>query len=232
MSSDRPRKNGLDIATARTPECIPIERLGDAITQEERAHIETCARCQAELSLWHAFEQSTPAADDGAAVQWIAAELARRRGPAAATGRRTTGWIRIPGLSAALATLVVAAALGYVLWDREPPVPHGVTSPVYRTGRIRTSAPLGDVASAPRALHWSPVEGTASYDVRLLEVDRTPLWSGSTSTPGIDLPSDVSALFVPGKTVVWEVTARDASRAIIGESGAQQFRVAPSSRDR
>jgi hypothetical protein len=225
-------KNGLDIATARTPACIPIERLGDARTQEERAHIETCARCQAELSLWQEFDRSTPAAGDGAAVQWIAAKLARRRVPASAAGRRTIGWIHRPALSAAMATLVVAAAFGYVLWDREPPVPRGVTSPVYRAGRIRTSAPLGDVASAPSALHWSAAEGAASYDVRVLEVDRTPLWSGSTSTPGIDLPSEVSALFVPGKTVVWEVTARDRSRAVIGESGAQQFRVAPSSRDR
>jgi anti-sigma factor RsiW len=145
--------------------------------------------------------------------------------------RRTTGWIRHPVLSA-VATLVVVGALGYVLWDREPPLPQGVTSPAYRRSRIRTSAPLGDVATAPSVLHWSAVEDAASYDVRVLEVDRTPLWSGSTSTPGIDLPSEVSALFAPGKTVVWEVTARDRSRAVIGESGAQQFRVAPLSRDR
>jgi hypothetical protein len=218
----------LERMVGTTPDCIPIERLGEARTDAERSHLETCARCQAELALWQEFEQSTPSLDDGAAVQWIAAELGRRRAPKQAATDRVIGWLRRPRFAAAMATLVVAAAAGYVLWDPEPRVGtrRDPASEVYRTARVQAMAPLGDVASAPHALEWASFPGAVAYDVTVLEVDRTPLLSESTPQPRIEIPPSVFAMFVPGKTVLWEVKARDTSGSVIGESGPQQFRVA------
>lgn len=87
-------------------------------------------------------------------------------------------------------------------------------------------APLGDVAAAPRTLEWAPVGGAVLYEVQILEVDRAVMWRGSTSAARIDVPSQVTALFIAGKTVLWTVSARNAGGAVVGESGAQRFRVA------
>lgn len=228
MTSDGRGRDVLAKTIGTMPDCIPLERLGEARTDGERAHLESCARCQAELALWHEFEASTPSADDGAAVRWIAAETARRRAPAPSPAGRVLAWWRRPGFAAAMATLVLVVTAGYLLWDPEPLVRsrQDAGSQVYRSAGVQATAPLGDVATAPRELRWTPVGGAASYDVGVLEVDRTALWTGSTSGSRIDIPAAVSALFVPGKTILWEVKALDGSRGVIGESGPQQFRVA------
>jgi hypothetical protein len=97
---------------------------------------------------------------------------------------------------------------------------------VYRTVQVKAIAPLGDVAAAPRVLEWAPFSGAVAYDVQMLEVDRALLWHGTASSPRIDLPSSLIAELAPGKTVLWEVTARNAAGAVVAESGTQRFRVA------
>jgi hypothetical protein len=224
--SDSNRRELLERTTGATPDCLPAERLGEALTEPERAHVSACPHCRTELALWQAFEQSIPSPEDGAAVQWIAAETARRFAPKPPRAGRGFGWLRWPQLAAAAATLVLAAAAGYTLWDPEPRVqPRQDAAAAYRTGRVQLVAPTGDVPGAPRVLEWSAFSGAASYDVNVLEVDRTPLWHGSALEPRIDLPPAIVALFVPGKTVTWEVTARDAAGTAVGESGPRQFRV-------
>jgi len=226
--SDGNRRELLERTIGATPDCIPAERLGEPPTDGERAHLAACPRCRTELALWQEYEQSIPSAEDGAAVQWIAAETARRLAPQPSRGPRALGWLRWPQLAAGMAALLLAAAVGYTVWDPEPRVqPHQDAAAVYRTGRVQLLAPTGDVTAPPRVLEWSVFTGAASYDVNVLEVDRTPLWQGSAREPRIDLPPAIVALFVPGKTVTWEVTARDAAGAAIGESGPRQFRVSP-----
>ncbi|MGC2742958.1 MAG: hypothetical protein WA672_07205, partial [Candidatus Angelobacter sp.] len=71
-------------AAAETKECLPLETLermldnpsGDA---KAAAHLAGCAHCQTELAMLKNFEQSTPSADEGAAVAWIASQLQRRQ---------------------------------------------------------------------------------------------------------------------------------------------------------
>jgi hypothetical protein len=60
-----------------------------------------------------------------------------------------------------------------------------------------------------------------------MEVDRREVWSVSTTATGVDLPADVRALSVPSRTLLWDVTAYDASGAAIADSGRQTFRVVP-----
>ena len=66
-----------------TAECIPIERLGDTRTAVESEHLSRCARCQTEIALQQEFNESAPVSDEGAAVQWVVAEVRRRRDDAA-----------------------------------------------------------------------------------------------------------------------------------------------------
>src|SRR5262245_18636603 len=83
----------LDAASRTTPACLSFERLGGELTAMEREHVAACARCQTELTLLAEFNESIPAPDEGAAVQWIVAELRRRRSQSAASaGSWDRGW--------------------------------------------------------------------------------------------------------------------------------------------
>jgi hypothetical protein len=64
-----------------------------------------------------------------------------------------------------------------------------------------------------------------SYDVEILEVDGTLLWRATSSAPRIDLPPSVVRQLLPGKTLLWEIRARNVANNVIAESGKQRFRV-------
>ncbi len=71
-------------AAAATKECLPLEALERMMDNPSRdakaaAHLAGCAHCQTELAMLKNFEQSTPSADEGAAVAWIAAQLERQQ---------------------------------------------------------------------------------------------------------------------------------------------------------
>jgi hypothetical protein len=214
-----------------TTECLAVDRFGEPLTEAEQAHLRTCMRCEAELSLWQSFEDSEPAADDGAAVQWIVSELRRRRTPQPTPllhrARRrwlaSIGWRPLAGLAA----FVLVVGTGYLMWDPEPrigaPVP-GVQT--YRTSAVRVTGPIGEIASPPSELTWVAVGGAMRYDVQLLEIDQTLLWTASERSTRIELPRAVVDRIVPGKTLLWTVTAVDGSGRTIAESGMQSFRVA------
>ena len=214
------------------PACLPFERLGDEHTPTERGHVQTCARCQAEIALWQEFQESAPEPEDGAAVQWVVAELRRRRSAPAPGPRRAAIWAFFGrGLIATAMTLVLGLAVGYLAWDREPAVQDIGTSgqPAYRASQLHVVAPVGDVGSAPRELQWKAPAGATQYDVVIMEVDRTEVWRSSSQAPRVALPPAVVSRFVPGKPFLWEVVARNGSGAAIAESGTQRFRVLDSS---
>ena len=111
------------------PECPSIERLGryadGALTPEERrreeSHIATCANCQAELALLHAFATPAVRDDEAEVVRWGVEQL-RRREPEIFDGGRLKDssvrrWLSIGRLRPALALAVVLLALvgGYYL---------------------------------------------------------------------------------------------------------------------
>lgn len=211
------------------PNCLAIERLGEPLTDVEEAHVGTCPRCNAELSLWRSFDDSTPAADEGGAVQWIVSELGRRLAAdsRAAPQAPARGWLSALGWrSAAVAVTILAVGAGYVAWDPAPVVTNpapGVQT--YRASTITTIAPGGDLSNPPSELTWQAVYGAVTYDVQILEIDRSPLWSSSTRSSRIELPRSVVSRIVPGKTLLWSVTATDSAGRPIAESGMQSFRV-------
>ena len=220
--------DGLEQILGTTAECLAPERFAEALTDRERQHVDGCSRCQAELRLWHEFEAAEPSADEGAAVQWIVAELTRRQSGVSATSEPRRGWFLSPlrRWAAGMAVLVLTAAIGYLAWDREPAVHEATgTRETYRTGHLEVMSPVGDVAVAPETLEWVAVPGAIRYDIEVLEVDDTPLWHSTSTGSRINLPPAVIRQLAPGKTVLWQVRARSADDAVIAESGRQQFRV-------
>lgn len=219
--------DGLKQILGGTPECLTPEQLSEPLTEAERRHVGGCSRCQTELQLWHEFERSEASPEEGAAVQWIVAELARRNAPAARSARPTR-WFRSPlrGWALALTSMVLIATLGFLAWDREPALrqPSGAGD-TYRTARLDVVAPLGDLGAAPDSLEWVAVPGAISYDIEVLEVDDTSLWSATSIGSRINLPPAVVRQLAPGKTVLWQVRARSADNTVIADSGRQQFRV-------
>jgi hypothetical protein len=197
----------------RTAECPEVDRLPGDLTPAEREHVAHCARCETEMALWEEFRDS---------------ELERRLGPGKSNiipmmPRRK---ILPPRSLAAAAMLVLALGIGYVAQNREPSVDGALSrSDFYRSSRIKVTTPAGDVAASPAELQWTPVAGATSYDVSVLEVDRTVLWHGSSQEPHVALPATVTSQFVPGKTIVWEVSARRGA-TVLAQSGSERFRVA------
>ena len=227
MSIDHRQRAGLVSTLGLGPDCVPIERMGDHVSAENQQHVDGCARCQTEVALWREFNSAMPSQGEGAAVQWAIAELRRRVGPRLKRAPSITWrWLKARQLVPAAATLVIAAAVGYLVRDPEPGVRTVQTgTAVYRTARLTAIAPLGDRDEPPRVIEWAAFDGAAVYDVEVFEVDRSTLWRGSSSATRIALPLSLSVQFVPGKPVLWEVKARNAPGVVIADSGAQQFRV-------
>jgi hypothetical protein len=217
----------------RTAECPQVDRLPGILTLVESEHVAHCARCQAEMALWKEFRNGKTSLSEAAAVQWISSELRRRFStgsvnavPSNVVSMASRRKVLPPRALAAAAMLVVALGIGYMAQNREPSAGGAPNrSDFYRSSRIKVTTPSGDVTSSPARLEWTPVAGASSYDVSVLEVDRTILWQGNSLEPRVALPSTVTAQFVPGKTIFWEVTARRGT-AVLAQSGTERFRVA------
>ena len=218
--SGRGRRD-LDAALASREQCIAVERLASELDGQELEHVASCARCRTELALYRDFENDAASAEERAASEWIVARLRRGRAGASMLPRRWSF-----GLAAAALLTVGIGLLARSPAPRlhEPPVESN-----YRSTGLRPVSPKGDLASAPIALEWESVPGAERYETELLAVDRQSLWRGSTREPRTQLPSSVQRLLVPGKTVLWRVTAYDAAGGVLGTSDLERFRVTPSS---
>lgn len=203
-----------------SPECIDIARLGEELETTDRAHLETCTRCQTELALFREIGREESTAEEADAAKWIADELRRRNNVVAF---RPKAWNAIYAVAAVL-LLVIGA--GWWVQLREPSLDVPSASGTYRSARLELVAPRGDLAQAPNELRWKPVPGASHYRVRIVEVDATQVWSGDTTGTDVVLPPDVIAQFAPGKRLLWQVEAfRGAESLAVSES--QTVRVTP-----
>lgn len=214
-----------------------LDRLGDPHGSLWE-HVRSCARCQAELSLLGDFETATPRPEEQSAVSWISMRLERQFAegrPATPRGGFADPWwkrwftlrsLGTAGLTFATAMIAVAVTVG--LRDGRPPAlsaPSGATATAFRSGELSAVSPAGDLDEAPAELRWQALPAAASYSVRVMEVDRTELWKTDTRDAVAKLPEELRARAVPGKPLLWQVTAKDSSGGTIAESAAQRFRV-------
>ena len=206
------------------------------------SHVADCPRCQAELALLKEFESGTPLADEGAAVAWISAQLERRLDQiknANATPRTASagsvGWLaRLFGtgnprwLMPAAAIVVIAVATGILLRSSKQPELQanlGSGPTVYRSQEVELIAPAGELSKAPKDLQWQAFAGATQYKVSLMEVDHAPLWSAATNYISLTIPNPTRAKMLPGKPVLWQVTALDAQGRRLAVSQIQRFSV-------
>ena len=220
-------EEALRSALRRSADCVPIENLDIPLDADARRHLDGCVRCQTEFALWENLREAAHDAGDGAASQWIAAEVRRRRAPSAAAAKSPAWWTFFaPRTALAAAAVVTLIASGvFVTWDREPQVdPPSTAAGIYRSSEIQRVAPLDEVQVPPSELEWKAVKDAARYEVTVLEVDGTVLWRGATSDSRIRLPQAIVSIIVPGKSLLWEVRALNTAGAGIGQSETLRFR--------
>lgn len=235
----------LKSTLAATPECLAPEQLETlAEGKKTHPHLAGCPRCQAELAMLKSFESGTPLPDEGAAVAWISSHLERQlesiKNPSRARARAAIqvleaqgSWLaRIVGIRgwrwALSATAVAAAALVGVILLRPPKEPDlqanaGGHPAIYRSQEIQIVSPAGDVQPVPRTLQWQAFPGTQVYQVVVMEVDNSRLWSAETKETSVEVPASVRVKMLPGKPILWQVTAVDGQGRVLGTSQIQRF---------
>ena len=225
-------------AAAETKECLPLEVLermvdntsGDA---KAAAHLAGCAHCQTELAMLKNFELSTPSADEGAAVAWIAAQLERQQNAPAAQQKvaAVPFWrtmFRIPylaGAAAMAAVLIFGISLYHGNSDGPGKINPGLGSGNFRSGAIHLVSPIAEQNAAPSEFHWDAVQGASSYTVELKDVAGITLESAKSSQNVLPVTPEMKACMVSGKPLKWKVTAMDANGKEIANSSLEQFKV-------
>jgi len=232
-------------ALKATGDCPPIEELASFASGQAQAatslakHLQTCAYCQTEMHLLKTFlapetsrtQEASQAADR---LRSRSKEIFRQAFPAI----ESTPWWRsvFTAKRMAQASLTMAALLlvaAAILFLRSTPSrpqfeAKNQTGPdVLRSGSFAVLSPLGDLQERPKEIVWEKVPQAASYQVRLLAVDRSELWKTTTADSRIELPSAAREQIVPAKTLFAEVAAFDASGKQVGATGLVRFRLVP-----
>ena len=224
-------------------DCPPVEQLELLLETARNAppalatHVESCAYCRAELSLLRRFQSEDLEESEKEPVRLVTERLAARAGeiiPARPTPAAREPWWRTfwttpwPRAAAfAMAGVLIALAVG-LQWRHSQPSLHPPASSdqeVLRSNLLSILSPEGDLRQVPQEVRWQAAPGAAKYDVRLLEVDGTELWRATTSEDRVILPPSVQARIVPAKTLLWQVTASDASGHVVAESSMVRFRL-------
>lgn len=225
-------------AAAETKDCLPLETLEQMMDSRSsdakaQAHLAGCAHCQTELAMLKSFEQSTPSADEGAAVAWIAAQLERQQNAPVAQQKvaRVPFWrvmFRVPvmaGAAALAAVLIFGISLYHGNSDGPNRLNPGVGSGPFRTGAIHLVSPIADQPSAPTEFHWDVVQGASSYTVELKDVAGITLATAKSTQNFLAASSEMKAVMISGKPLKWKVTALNADGQEIANSSTEQFKV-------
>lgn len=234
----------LKATFAATSECLAPGQL-EALADEKKTHphLADCPRCQAELALLKSFESGSPLPDEGAAVAWISSRLDRQldsiKHPALSRARAAVqtfeprSWLqKFFGQGAwrwALPTTALAAAaiMAAILLQpaKEPTLQAsaGRQPAIYRSQEIQVVSPVGDVQEVPKELQWQAFPGTGIYKVVVMEVDNSRLWSAETNESSVEIPASIRARMLPGKPILWQVTAVDEQGRVLGTSQVSRF---------
>lgn len=226
------------------PEAFLEVEAGALSSEARRAldqHAERCPACAAERDLARLFDAAPEGADvrpedlrfvvsrleEASPVRPAAPNVVAFPGPRreVAPPSRSRSWVRF----AAAAVLVMAAGLGYRAFQvPEPALPAPEVGGVVRGGEVEAVSPLGEVAEIPGELRWvPPVEGAASYRVRLTAVDGAVLWEGTALAPSLRLPAEAAGRLHRAVVYTWTVEALGPAGERLASSGPVTFKVKP-----
>jgi hypothetical protein len=225
-------------AASATAECLPLEVLermteNGSADPKAAAHLAGCAHCQTELAMLKNFEQSTPSADEGAAIAWIAAQLERRQTAPIAQQKiaRVPFWrtmFRVPylaGAAALAAVLILGVSLYHGNSEGPSKINPGLGNGQFRSGAVHLLSPIADQNSAPVEFRWNAVQGASSYTVEMKDVAGITLATANSTQNVLPATPEMKANMVSGKPLKWKVTAKDASGKEIADSSTEQFKV-------
>jgi hypothetical protein len=217
-----------------------LEKLA-ADASASHPHVAECAHCESELAMLRMFESSEPLPGEGAGVAWISARLEQRldqiKNPrkAAKASAPSSSWFgNLFGTAGArwllpVAAILIVGATSLVLMQRsqEPQLTAdaGNGPAIYRSQEVAVIGPSGEMAEAPKTLQWKGFPGAISYKVAITEVDEAPLWSVETKTHDVTIPNAIRGRMLPGKPVLWKVTALDSQGRILAVSQVQHLSV-------
>jgi hypothetical protein len=212
-----------------TPECLTVEQLAGAQSnQAAMRHLAECSYCRNELALLESFTTAEPSMMEAPAVEWIATEVRRRvveQTREKSVWERLTRWLPSGGPrwvpAGAFAAIVLLIGSGVYLLRQERPES---SETVWRSASVAVIRPVGDLTAAPADFAWQGVSGARSYRVRLLEVDRTEVWSADTEARQIAIPPGIAVQLQPGRTFLWQVVAQGPAGPI-AESNLQSFHI-------
>jgi hypothetical protein len=230
--------NPIKAAVGRTANCPGLETLAQKPRKPDvERHLETCSHCRAELALMHEFENAEPQPDEMAAVQWIESELRRREAavtvPLPSTWNRFFGWLQMafaPGrhraFAAVAASLVIAVAAGvYFRSGDTARLPGNTAGDLWRSTALATISPAGEITQTPTELHWEAVPGARRYQVQIMQVDRTVVWTGESDQTTVQIPRNIREQLKPGRAFQWKVIAHNAAGEQIASSDLQIFHI-------
>jgi hypothetical protein len=241
-------RDTLKLAVAATPQCLSAAQLESLVDgKHSDPHLAECVRCQSELAMLKSFEAAEPLPQEGAAVAWISAHLDRQleaikspsRGhlgrTATAGFARQGSWLaRVFGVgsmrwvlpAAVMATAVVAAVVA-LKPARAPELQasNNRQQEIYRSQEVQLVTPMGDVQQPPTELRWQSFPSAVVYKVVLMEIDHSQLWASETKGPAAEIPLALRGKLLPGKPILWQVTAMDTQSQVIGTSQVQEFRL-------
>lgn len=233
-------------ALGSTDDCPTVEELeslssGDAVAASRwSGHLRACGYCQTELHMLQTFmavRAREATSDAGTAVELLEKkrkEILKRAFPAPASvpwwkSAFTIGRIAQASFAAAAILLVAGAVIFLRSTPSQPQLEarNQAGPEVLRSNNFALLSPAGDVQERPTEMRWESLAGAASYQVRLLEVDRSEVWKANTTDTRIELPENIRARIVPTKTLFAEVTAIDSSGKQIGGTELVRFRLVP-----
>lgn len=211
--------SGFEAKTAKEPakpaagtqQCLPLlvlEGIADNPADFPKGslalrHLNACSRCRGKVEMLRGFEARSPRKIR--ILHW------------------ERHWERRYAGSLALiaASLLVAVTLGWRLQQKpgnEPP-----PQEVYRSLQFQAISPAGNVASAPLEFRWESVSGAKEFRLHLFDVDRTEIWSVTTTASTTPVPDEVRRKMIPGRAFLWMVEARDSAGEKTGETNLRRL---------
>lgn len=250
MSNDRSTEREiLRAALGPGNECPPVEDLDQVRTGRISPstalakHVHSCSYCQSEMQMLQAFyagDEGQPSEEVKQIVCRLQANsksLFRKPAPVNALVSWWEGAFsmrRFAQASLALAAILIIAAAALRLHTVKSASIEALNQTgheVFRTGSFDLLEPVGDLQEPPKEIRWQKVDDAETYQVRLLEVDRSEIWKAETKENHIDLPSPIRIRIVPAKTLFCEVDAFNSVGTKVSGTGLIRFRLVQNATD-